>query len=56
MALVVGGGVHVDFNEAEIGGIEIFSGPIGGNENFRVFVVGHCFLLLRLARNSLLQK
>src|SRR6266481_939981 len=38
VALVVGGGVHVDFDEAEIGGIEILSGPIGGNENFGVFV------------------
>src|SRR5216684_4989335 len=49
VALVVGGGVHVDFDEAEIGGIEILSGPIGGNENFGVFVVGHRFLLLRFA-------
>src|SRR2546425_10159006 len=29
VALVVGGGVHVNFDEAEIGGIEILSGPIG---------------------------
>ncbi len=29
VALVVGGGVHVDFDEAEIGGIEILRGPIG---------------------------
>ena len=29
MSLVVRGGVHVDFDEAEIGGIEIASGPIG---------------------------
>src|SRR5882762_1391395 len=47
VSLVVGGGVHVDFDEAEIGGIEILRGPIGGNEDFGVFVVGHCFLLLR---------
>src|SRR6266404_173603 len=29
VALVVGGGVHVDFDEADIWGIEILSGPIG---------------------------
>ncbi len=29
VSLVVGGGVHVDFDEAEIGGIEIASSPIG---------------------------
>src|SRR6266568_91219 len=29
VALVVGGGVDVDFDKAEIGGIEIVSGPIG---------------------------
>jgi len=29
VALVVGGGVHVDFDEAEIGGVEILRGPIG---------------------------
>jgi len=29
VSLVVGGGVHVDFNEAENGGIEILRGPIG---------------------------
>src|SRR6266850_533725 len=41
MALIVGGGVHVDFDEAEIGRIQILREPIGGNENFGVFVVGH---------------
>jgi hypothetical protein len=46
VALVVGSGVHVNFDEAEIGGIKILGGPIGGNQNFGVFVVGHCFLLL----------
>src|SRR5882762_4079678 len=49
VALVVGSGVDVDFDEADVGGIEILSGPISGNENFRMFVVGHCFLLLRSA-------
>src|SRR5712664_4289607 len=29
VTLVVAGGVHVDFDKAEIGGIEIMSGPIG---------------------------
>jgi len=29
VSLVVGGGVHVNFDEAEIGRIEIVSGPIG---------------------------
>ena len=29
VSLVVGGSVHVDFDEAEIGGIEILRGPIG---------------------------
>src|SRR5712664_1557335 len=41
VALIVGGGVHVDFDEAEIGGVQVLSDPIRGNENFGVFVVGH---------------
>jgi hypothetical protein len=43
MALLVGGGVHIDFNEAEIGGIQVLSGPIRGNENFGVLVIGHLY-------------
>src|SRR5213076_798491 len=29
VSLVVGGGIHIDFDETKIGGIEILSGPIG---------------------------
>ena len=29
VSLVVGGGIHIDFDETKIGGIQIFSRPIG---------------------------
>jgi hypothetical protein len=41
VALIVGGGVHIDFDETKIGGVQVLSYPIRGNENFGVFIARH---------------
>jgi len=41
VALVVGGRVNIDFDETEIGRVQVLSDPIRGNENFGVFIARH---------------
>jgi hypothetical protein len=44
VALIVGGGVDVNFDEAEIRGIQVVCDPFGRNQNFGVFVLGHRYI------------
>jgi len=58
VALIVGGRVDIDFDQACVGGAEILPHPFCAYEDFRVLVFGHffSFAVLLSMRNLVTRK
>ena len=48
MAFIIGLGVHVDFDDSDIGIVLVLLDPLRRNQHFRMFVISHMVLLLKL--------